>query len=266
MNLDQAQKLLSELEPHLKQINQEISDAQKRKALAENTASSLEQRNKLVIADIESKAQKLKDKLQTDHDQLAAELRSEIETLKTVKSNLQKNITKTNKELETSAVDLQTLESKKEVIDSDIGVCKTTLETISAQLAEAEENIVAYEAKSANLLAQIEERSDALIHVQQDVEIMDIEATKLEDNIIELDAQFKARKQYLDKQLGELQLKLKNVSDSLQEAQNKDKLMREGWAEERLKLDKREEVVKRVEGRLSDSEARIEELDRYGKL
>jgi hypothetical protein len=45
-----------------------------------------------------------------------------------------------------------------------------------------------------------------------------------------------------------------------------DKLIRENWAEEHKKLEKRTDTVRKMEARVASAESRVQELEDYMKL
>lgn len=266
MNLQQAQKHLSELEPYLTKLTSEIETAERRKSIAENTASSLEERNSLVIKDIEKEAKLKQQSLDEDFKAKKAKLDEELAKSEEVKKALLDEI-EAQLQLKQSIIDqIQVL-----VEDRDDLARETTAN--GEKLADTQSKIIADSNKSVelqgkieSLTAQLKDLADSKSLGTEDLEVLNNEIEAVENKLIDLDADYKERKKYLDGQLHETQTKLKDALDSLQEAQNKDKSMREAWAEEQMKLNKRETTVRRMEAKVSDAESRIEELGRYDRL
>lgn len=226
----------------------------------------MEERNKLAIEKIESQAENRDKILKDESEVLKNKLKSDTNKAKRVLNDLTKEIEE--QAIEQSKILEQTEELTSELYakKSHLDDLRTELETVSHKLTDNSEEVNSLLSRKENLLAEIKEAEDSRTYIKEDLEVLNNEAETVENKVIELDAQFKARKKYLDGLLSNTQLKLKEASDSLQEAQNKDKTMREGWAEEQMKLDKREQTVRRMEAKVSDAESRIEELQRYDRL
>lgn len=257
--IDQAQKLL-------KRLNQDIVTAQDRFQVAQNQADNLEKRNQAVLATIEQEGNAKKLLIIEQAESRQAELDEAITKSEQVVSHLLKDIEKYNKQKTSleSAVDglLEAKGNLDKQLETDSLKYQNLLDNILKATAELREN----EEKINDKRTQIRELETAKQQVEADLEILQGEVANVENDIIVQDADFRSRKEYLDNQLYETNLKLKRALDSLIEAQNKDKAFRTYWAEEQMKLDKRTETVRRMEARVSDAESRIEELKRYDLL
>lgn len=263
MNL---QKSLSDLEEHLVKLKEETSSAERRKAVAENVASNLEERNKTVIGNIEKEAQTLRESLVLENDRLSKKLESEIKPLEVIKLGLQDEIEALNKDRTITLDEMEPLYDELKFLQEDTKKANAKLYELNQQIVELEAIIKDNRGKTESLTLEIRDLEDTRLHIQEDLEVLNNEAEGLEDRIIEQDAQFKARKETLDRQLADTQLKLTDAQNALGEAQKKDKEVRESWADAHMKLDKREQTVRRMEARVSGAEQRIEELHRYDRL
>lgn len=266
MNLQQAQKHLSELEPYLSKLTGEIETAERRKTIAENTANSLEDRNKLVIEGIEKEAKLKKQTLEQDFKLAKSKIDKELAKAEEVKKALLDEI-EAQLQLKQSIIDqVHVLVEDRDTLDQEATVTGEKLADLQSKIITDTNKSVELQGKVDSLTAQLRDLSDSQSRGNEDLEVLNDEIEIVENRLLDLDTDYKERKKYLDGQLHETQTKLKEALDSLQEAQNKDKSMRELWAEEQMKLDKREATVRRMEAKMSDAESRIEELGRYDRL
>jgi len=101
---------------------------------------------------------------------------------------------------------------------------------------------------------------------RDDVEALNSEAELLENKIIDLDADFKDRETTTTEQLLDIQQKLKQALQSLHEAQREDKQIRQNWADEHIKHDKRRSELRHLEVKLGKDEKGVQSLDEYMKM
>ncbi len=113
---------------------------------------------------------------------------------------------------------------------------------------------------------EIKELNFAIDQLKNEGEALRNEIKSIDENLVNKSDTYETQSKYYEDQLYVVKSDLKSALAALTETQNKDKAFREGIAEEKLALDKRTEVVKRMEGRLAESEARIEELSRFDHL
>lgn len=266
MNLQQAQKHLSELEPYLNKLTSEIETAERRKSIAENTASSLEERNKSVIEGINKEAKLKKQTLEQDFKLSKSKIDKELVKAEGVKKALLDEI-EAQLQLKQSIIDqIQVLVEDRDDLNQEVTSTGEKLADLQSKIIVDTNKSVELQSKVDSFTSQLRDLSDSQSRGNEDLEILNNEIEVVENKLLDLDTDYKERKKYLEGQLKETQTKLKDSLDSLQEAQNKDKSMRELWAEEQMKLDKREATVRRMESKVSDAESRIEELGRYDRL
>lgn len=266
MNQSQAQKLLTKLEPYLEQIREEISTSERRLSIAKGTADSLESRNKQAIEEIESKAKLRDEALKAESANLKAKLSKDTDKAKQVLNDLIDEVSKLNFKRTDLIAEIDSLTVESDTIKSQVSDKQAELTDIDSKIETGSEDVNSLLAQKENIHAEIKELNDSRDYLKEDLRVLNDEAEIVETNIIEFDAQYKERKKYLDGLLSDTQLKLKKALDSLQEAQDKDKQMREDWADGQMKLDKREQAVRRMEAKVSGAESRIAELGRYDGL
>lgn len=266
MSRPKPDDLLAKLRDEIQALESETLKARSDYEFAKNRAHNQEEFNRQATFEMEQQVESARKKLMSGIDKEVLILRSEVDKLKKAKSTLQTEIVKLNQTKET-------IESKATSVESEF-----TLLTVAVSNLKAEKKSLIEELEASKLdLATLQEQKASLElviidlrHRNQDIlqetNILQTEVDNLEEQIMELDTQHKARKEVYAKQQTESQLKLKNTLESLTEAQNKDKEFRKGWAEQKLDLERREGVVRRMESRLSDTEKRIQELDNYSKL
>lgn len=201
-----------------------------------------------------------------DSVELKSRLESETDKARIVRDALLDEIEELNHKRTASRDEIEELATEADTIKSQLLTDQNRLEDTSEQVSSALETVEALSKRQDSLRGELKELEDSRWVIKEDLDVLNNEAELTENRIIELDTQYKERKAYLDKLLSDTQLKLKEASDSLTEAQNKDKTMREAWAEEHMKLEKREATVRRMEAKVSDAESRIEELGRYDRL
>lgn len=102
--------------------------------------------------------------------------------------------------------------------------------------------------------------------IEDDIRVLKAEASRMEEKIINLDTDYKAREERLGKQLADVQKQLKDTLRSLHAAQREDKQIRQTWAEEHLKLDKRKRELNKLATQVSNDEKQVESIDRFLKL
>lgn len=263
--IQQAQKLLDELEPHLAKVKQEIANAESRKALAKSQADNMEARAKSLLISIEAEAAQRRVELAKEHDEIKTKLDADISKLTSVKHDLEDDIVRLNESQ--VEIDLSTTQLVQSHSELSVEVAKKTqeLDDVNKQLEAKAGSLRDLTVAEENLRASISELENAKVHSTADLEVLSSELEITENRIIEADAEYKARKEYINRQTTEVQRKLVGVLDRLTEAETKDKAIREAWADEYLKLEKRTQAIRKQEARLSDSEARIQELNNYMK-
>lgn len=264
--IDEAQRLLSELEPYLKSVQTDIAGAERRLAIAKSTADNLEERNRLVIADINKQAQ---DKQAQYEEELAtrqAEEDAQLAKAKAIKEGMLDEIENLNQTKGQLAKDVDALGETKGNLSADIDVKNHELDELSKDVVAKSATISDQRNFKTSLGAEIHELQVAREQAQSDLDVLDVEVAKLEEQIMELDAQHQARKEVVAKQITVLGTQLQAAQADLAETQRQDKTIRESWVDKTRELDKREQVVRRLEARLSGAEARIIELDNYRQL
>lgn len=266
MNPQKADKLLRELKEEVTSLEQAAVTAQHRKEVASIEADNLENRNKIIVESIEQEVSLKKKKLLAEVDEESKALETEIGKLRKVKLELQDKIESLAIAQTELLVEVDGLEAQKKVLENELLILQAKLQENHDEIAQWKDEIRGLQAKKENLEQQIAQLVEGTERINEDLSVLEAESTKLEDQIIEQDTIFKTRKETFEKQLSDLQLKLKNAVQSLEEAQAKDKAMRQAWAEEHFKLEKRTVAVHKMEARVAGAEKRVEELDTYMKL
>lgn len=257
--IDQAQKLL-------KKLLEEIDTAQGRLAIAQNTATDLETRNQSVLANIEREGGIKQRFLVEQAQKRQAEVDVEIAKAEKVKSRLIDDVNSLNTEKESVERSIDESVEAKNNLDIQIADDSEKHQDNLEQILKSTNIIRENEVKINDQRNMIRELATQKGQVEADIEVLRNEQDNIEGTIIELDAQYKSQKDYHENDLYATKLKLKNTLDSLIQAQNQDKAFRKGWADETMKLEKRTQAVRRMEARVSDAEARIEELKKYDVL
>lgn len=259
MNPDKAQALLQK-------IKSETLIWQERREIAEGVAKSLEARNKSVLDNIEREGTAKKRFLLEDAQSHVDELNEQITGLKPVRTALLDEIGKAN-ELKTQLDgDVDILIEQKDRLNVQIDEAIAKLTTLDEQLIDMRGEIKDYRGQiqvmrdDLGLLAR--ERDKAL----EDRQVLNDELGAIETDIIAADADFKAHKANLEKQISQTNGKLQTSLNNLTELYNKDAEIRKSWADGQARLDKREETVRKLEIKLQGSEKRIAELDQFMRL
>lgn len=234
--------------------------------MARRESAHLEQRNAQSLADTRVEADKLLKKSDVEAKQLRAVVYAEVAKLTEVKSNLQDEISGLNIAKEKINSEVANFKVRREDVEAQVLSNAEKLAELDEQLIQATEDLMDRRGKIEVLRQEVHELELAKEHSAQDLEILNAAVDETEERIMELDSGYKTRRETLEAQVSEIQRKLNDALANLVDAQNKDKQIRENWADEHRKLDKRTQTVRRMEAKLSDAEARVAELDNYMKL
>lgn len=255
----QVQKLLDS-------FAKDIKTAEVRRDTAISIADNLEKRNKLALDGLDKQALEHEKALKAKLAKIKAGLEAEIKQLKKLKSDLQDEITALVSR-QTELIDLiKALDDERQDLQDQIVIMSHTLADL-----KAEESVVASEIETnrglfQNLRQQVAELNKAKDQLIGDNDILGAEVEHLENAIVAADAELQARKIDITKQIKGAEAKLNEALARLTETVDKDRAIRQSWADEHARIDKRIATVRRAEARLSESEARVQELDRYSKL
>lgn len=257
--LAQVEKLLSEL-------TTELQTSQDRLEMAKREAKTLEERNARIIADGKDKASRESGKIISIARKDEAIVNLEILRLTKVKTDLLNVISQLNEDksaIDKEIIRLNTEEAQLEALAAE-KVQK--LDELDNQLVESSKDLADRSGKVEALHEDIRELQNSKQEIVEDLSILESTVNETEERVIRLDADFKSVQSDLNARLDKARYELNQTLSNLTDAQNKDKQIRENWADEHRKLDKRIEVVRRMEAKLSTSEARIQELDNYMKM
>jgi chromosome segregation ATPase len=243
-----------------------IASAEERRVMAAHEADSLEERNRIAVAELQKEISvKREVMLQAfdvefeDHKQALLQfkesqsaVRNEIVTLEKERTSLQSEV----KGLQNTFVNLTT---DKSLLETTISEQKAESDNQQAQISDQQAQI-------ESLNQSITELPKTKRQIEHDIEILRAEEEGLENRIIELDAEFKSRKETLDTKLVKITDELKVALESLSVAGKTDKRIRASWAEEHMKLEKREDSVRKMERRVKGLQDRAVELQNYLSL
>jgi len=266
MNPQKAGKLLQDLKQEVSLLEQQAENAERRRAIAEKTASSLEDRNERAIKAVEQAVENRRQEIISEAEAQASQIKVDITGLSKTKKRTQDEIVQLNETQAKLTNQVEATREEKRLLDDSLQTAQYQLEYINEALAKKQQQTEDLRREKQTLDNQIKQLVSQRQLINNDLAVLENEATKLEERIIDLDAVFKARKEDYDKQLGEAKKLLDSALSSLQQAQKQDKQVREAWAEEHLKLDKRTKAVQKMEARLAGAEERVRELDNYLKL
>lgn len=256
---DQAQQLLNK-------TLEQVKVAQERRDMARSESAMLEQRNARTVAEGRDSASKQAKKIVDEAKQLRAVVHADISKLITVKEGLLDEVGNLNKEKEKVSVEAASRTVRREELDAEILDRLQKLDELDQQLVGASEDLQDRRGKLLVLHEDIKEVDQNKQRMVLDLEVLDETVSATQDKVMELDTEFKTRKESLGIQTAEAERKLNDALANLVDAQNKDRQIRENWADEHRKLEKRIQAVRIMEAKLSDAETRIAELDRYMKL
>lgn len=250
----------------LKKLNAQIVSAQERRNLAESEASNLETRNRSAREGVELEVAHLRDSMKKELGAERTDLEAYITRLTSVKEDLEKQVIELKGQADALTTDNADIALRKTELDAQIADRNSKLNQLDEQIINATTETKKLRDVEASIRVAIQDIEFARRQAQTDIELLDKQIEESEARIMELDVDYKARKEYLDKQMSEAQRKLTETLASVVEAERKDKSMRQNWADEHLKLEKRTKAVHKMEARMSDAEARIQEYDNYMKL
>lgn len=262
----QPEELLNKARKIIDKLEQERIQAEKRREVALGVASSLEERNKGVIDKIERDALALKEKLTAEVRNEIEELKEQINSLLVVKQGLldeirgyqEQNLITEDKKLR---LDDELLEKQ-----GNVSVALQEFQRIDKDLRDTQEVLTDRLGKSKVLKEEVEELSFTIQQMKDDKEAIQHELEIVTNDLSESHNTFENQAKYYDDQLYEKKEALAKVQLKLIETEKKDKDFRTDWAERQLVLEKREQVVRRLEAKMSNAEARIEELSRFDTL
>lgn len=261
-----VQKLVSDLEDELTQLNQQVADAERRREVAHNTAKSLEERNKQQIDSIDKSVADYKEKALAEVDAELETKKLEIKKLDQVKQGLQDTVTEKNKQCLEIETQFEPLQSKKSELEDSIATGIAKLDDIDEELVETQGILTDRLGKVEVIKEEVKSLAYTLEQMTNDKDAMQNELDRVSTDLIALQKNFDNQKKHKEDELYGLDQRLKKAQDSLRETEVKDKTIRKDWADRKLELDKREQVVRRIESRVAGAESRIEELNRYSAL
>ena len=257
--IQEAQKLLQKL-------NSDIAAAEQRLEIATNVASSLEGRNKLVIEGIENSSQRREKLVIEQIEEIKETLNDEIAKLKDVKNHLSDEIKRLAKRKSDVEVGLSDIVTAKTNLSDEIIKDSEKKQDLLNEILKLTNEVKEWESKVNNYRGIVRSLSDTKQQLESDIDILRQEHDAIGIEILEEDGKFKDQKEYYQNEIYRLGVEVDKANLRLNELRGQDKAFRESWAEEHLKLDKRTETVRRLEAKLSNAQARIEELERYGAL
>lgn len=259
-------ELFKRLTDNLERVRQETAEADKRHITALAEASNLAERNKTLRRELEDREKTELAKIESIERLKRKELEAQLQTLEKTKKAVLDDIEGLNRRRTKAAAAVEDVDIQKAILASQLDSSRQLLKSLEADLQNTQKKIEERSQKLLGLGEQVNQLIDSRHNIEADIQVMQAEAERMENKIIELDTTFKARKESLDSQLRDIQVKLENASQRLVEAQNKDKAIRKAWAEEHLKLDKRTQAAQAMEARLRGAEDRAAELERFTRL
>lgn len=269
MNQQKLDKLFKDLKVGVDEISSLIKEAERartRKEIATTEANNLEERNKLATTametDIQIKKQVMLDELSVER----ANLGSKIKTLKTVKSKLQDEIDELTQLKDNKGAALQPIEDEKRILEDSMMQGNLELHSINKQVIETQAELKDTENRYRLLNTEMARLLKAQQAVEEDVTVMQDEATRLEDKIIDQDTIFKNKSHAYESQIAKYEFKLKNLSEKIQEADKRDKSIRQALAERKMTLEKQEKNIRKREILIEEGESRLQSQSDYMKI
>lgn len=257
MNQEQKAKDL------LSKLNAQIKSAQERRDMAVAEADNMEARNRSAREGIDLEVAQLRADMMKEFKADQAKLNDDIAKLTSVKDGLGQQTAQLEFDRVNLAATLDMFTAKRDDLYAQVTERNTKLSELDEQIITATTETKKLREVEASIRAAIQDIDFARRQAESDLELLNKQVGESEARIIELDADFKAKKEFLDRQMHQAQRQLVDTQASVVEAARKDKAMREAWADEHLKLDKRTKTVQKMEARMSDAEARIQEYDNY---
>lgn len=247
-------------------LKAEIASLQDRRLVAENELKSMDNRRKVALEALDEEIRiKRRDMLAELNLEMTA-FEADIAKLTKTKNALIEEVAKLNEDCQAINYKLEDLRAQKADLESQIESSNQKLAELDGWILDSRAELKSNRGKIVDLQTQIREIGQDRDRQQEDKQVLEAEIEGLENEIIRLDSDFKYRKETLDNQIKAAQRNLEDVLEKLKEANSKDKQLRQSWAEENLKLEKRTEAVRKMEARVSDAERRIAELDNYMRL
>jgi chromosome segregation ATPase len=251
----------------LQDIIAKAESAENRRKTAEADAVNIEHRNRLkaeeLNKDFEDKRSKLSEafeRVQTEKQQVINELNVNIDSLNSQVDSSNKKVLELFEKLEVLRSETGNLVSQNIVLDNDISAKQGELDKLRQ---DSTDETQVYKERANELTTQIAQLSITRKQIESDNEILRATQEQTENTIMELDSSFKLRKEVTDKQLADAQVKLNTILNTLQVAEQKDKQVRQSWAEGHKRLELREEAVHKMERKVNSLQSRASELSNY---
>lgn len=247
-------KLLKELKDELQTLENEATSAINRRQIAQNVADNLENRNKDALMELKEVEVKLQ------------EINSQLPKLEKAKENLQEDIRSINLQIPLLKNEIGQLSDSRMVVQSEIEDNTRELDSVMEDISDKSSKLAGLNIncdESKKEISELEESKGALFN---SISILQEEADKLEDFIIEQDAVFKDNESKNKQQLEEIQSHLTVSRNKLLESEKKDKAIRESWAEGTLKLEKREKIIRKRELLLEENDSRLRQQDDFMRI
>lgn len=250
----------------LKKLNKEVLVAQKRRDLALVAAKTSENRTRTAIRNAEAEGKRRADTMIANAKIRTKTLDEEINQMSVVLTNLREQVEALTEQRVELEKHVEALTLNKTGFDNQTQIQNDTLAGLEEQIVAKATEVLGYRGQIDNLLESIEKLKTEKQDAAGFIETLQEQAELLEQEIADLEITQQARRDALEEQTRQLQDRLDVVNTSLLEAERKDKAIRAAWADGHLKLEKRTQVVQKMEARMSDAEARIQELDNYMKF
>jgi chromosome segregation ATPase len=261
-----TEKLLKDLKQEVTALEQQAQEAERRREIAIQEANNLEDRNRKAIAAIEADAEVKRQELAKSFGKEIQTLQSEVTSLEKIKASLLSTVEGQNGKLAklNAKVDEQTLllsTTQKQVVfnESKVDDLESALDDGRAEV----ENLETHHAELTQQVTDLETKRHDLV---KDITALQQQADLIHNDIASMEELHSSKQQTLQKQLAETEATLKQAFLKLRETEQQDTVMRSAWAEERLKLDKREKVVRKRENLMSDSETRLQQHEEFMKI
>jgi len=266
MSEQKTDKLLKDLKAEVSQLEERANQARTLKEHATTEANNLKERNFLAVSameeDIESKRKVMLSELSKEE----LDIKQQISTLEGVKTDLQTDIEELNKSKPPIQLKIDNLMDENSNIEVSIKHGRADLLDITNKIDFGESRLKELRTECDELIIKTTSLSNTRDQIEEDISILQQEATKLEDLIIDQDTAYKDRTRVIDSELSTKGDKLKSLTERLQEAENKDRAIRESLAERQISLEKRERVIKKRELLISDGQARLQAQDDFMKI
>lgn len=181
-------------------------------------------------------------------------------------SDLDEQIQQLNKEIAQLTKNNSNLEERSRDLSNQIKTSQEKLTELDKQKSEVSGEISQLREEIISLHTELGGLNDSKAKLKEEILILQGEVNNIENKVMDMDADYKAKEEVQQSQLKDLANRLQNAFDKLKETQMEDERIRKSWVATTELLDKREENLRSRELKVDQGEKNIKQYQDFLKL